>query len=266
MSQRRRHIAERLVEAQQHRGAAHDVQRDRHVRRDGAAQASTSRPSRSATASKLGLHVVLRQGRRSTRSRRFPRSTPRSAATTSSTSNYYDIGIAVGGGKGLVVPVLRDAERLSFAEIEAAIADFGQARRGKQAHARRAARAARSRSPTAASTARCSRRRSSTRRRAASSACTPSRTAPSPSNGQVVIRPMMYVALTYDHRIVDGREAVRFLVRIKELVEDPARCCSTEKDLSDTVQKALHRGSPSTVENFLWLCVLGDLCGERLLE
>ena len=48
-------------------------------------------------------------------------------------------------------------------------------------------------------------------------------------NGQVVIRPMMYIALTYDHRIVDGSEAVQFLVRIKELVEDPGRCCWTEE-------------------------------------
>ena len=74
--------------------------------------------------------------------------------------DYYDIGVAVGGGKGLVVPVIRNAERLSFAEIEQTIADFGARARDNKLHARRARRAARSRSPTAASTARCCRRRS----------------------------------------------------------------------------------------------------------
>ena len=82
-------------------------------------------------------------------------------------------------------------------------------------------RAAPSPSPTAASSARCSARRSSTRRRWASSACTRFRTAPSPSTARSSIRPMMYVALSYDHRIVDGREAVQFLVKIKEFIEDP---------------------------------------------
>jgi 2-oxoglutarate dehydrogenase E2 component (dihydrolipoamide succinyltransferase) len=136
--------------------------------------------------------------------------------------NYYDIGVAVSSKKGLIVPVLRNAERMSFAETEAAIGDFG--------------------------------------RRAATNKVTPEelqggtftisnggvfgsllstpivnppqsgvlgmhaiQERPVAVDGQVVIRPMMYVALSYDHRIVDGREAVTFLKRIKEAVETPAR-------------------------------------------
>jgi 2-oxoglutarate dehydrogenase E2 component (dihydrolipoamide succinyltransferase) len=136
--------------------------------------------------------------------------------------DYYDIGIAIGGGKGLVVPVLRNAERLSFAEIEKKIADFAQ-------------------------------RASEDRLKVdelqggtftisnggiyGSLLSTPIVNPPQSGvlgmhaieeravvrNSQIVARPMMYVALTYDHRIVDGREAVTFLKRIKELVEDPAR-------------------------------------------
>ena len=135
---------------------------------------------------------------------------------------YYHMGIAVSSTKGLVVPVLRFAERLSFAEIEQAIGDFGD--------------------------------------RAAANKLEPNeleggtftitnggifgsllstpivnppqsgvlgmhaiQDRPVARAGQVVIRPMMYVALTYDHRLVDGREAVTFLRRIKEAIEDPAR-------------------------------------------
>ena len=87
----------------------------------------------------------------------------------------------------------------------------------------RTCRAAPSPSPTAASTARCCRRRSSTRRSRASSACTASRSAPWCADGQIVARPMMYLALSYDHRIVDGKDAVTFLVRVKECLEDPQR-------------------------------------------
>ncbi len=135
---------------------------------------------------------------------------------------YYHIGVAVSSTKGLVVPVLKFAERLSFAEIEQSIDDFG--------------------------------------RRAASNKLEPKdleggtftisnggvfgsllstpivnppqsgvlgmhaiQDRPVARDGQVVIRPMMYVALTYDHRLVDGREAVLFLRRVKETMEDPAR-------------------------------------------
>jgi 2-oxoglutarate dehydrogenase E2 component (dihydrolipoamide succinyltransferase) len=135
---------------------------------------------------------------------------------------YYNIGMAVSSPKGLVVPVLRNAERLSFAGIEQAIGDFSQ--------------------------------------RAASNKLDPKdfeggtftisnggvfgsllstpivnppqsgvlgmhaiQDRPVARNGQVVIRSMMYVALTYDHRIIDGREAVTFLRRVKEIIEDPSR-------------------------------------------
>ncbi len=136
--------------------------------------------------------------------------------------NYYDIGVAVSSKKGLVVPVVRNAERRSFAELESVIGDFGK--------------------------------------RAGENKLTPEelqggtftisnggvfgslmstpivnppqsgvlgmhsiQERPVAVNGQVEIRPMMYLALTYDHRIVDGREAVTFLKRIKEAIESPAR-------------------------------------------
>lgn len=136
--------------------------------------------------------------------------------------HYCDIGIAIGGGKGLVVPVLRNVERMTFAEIERTIGDYAT--------------------------------------KAVANKLTPEdleggtftisnggiygsllstpivnppqsgilglhaiQDRPVAVNGQVVIRPMMYVALTYDHRIIDGREAVTFLKTIKEVVEDPAR-------------------------------------------
>lgn len=136
--------------------------------------------------------------------------------------NYCDIGIAIGGGKGLVVPVLRNAENLTFAQIEKAIEDFA--------------------------------------RRAQSGELTPDelrggtftitnggiygsllstpivnppqsgvlgmhsiQERPVVVDGTIVARPMMYVALTYDHRLIDGREAVTFLRRVKDLVEEPER-------------------------------------------
>ncbi|MEX2302574.1 MAG: 2-oxoglutarate dehydrogenase complex dihydrolipoyllysine-residue succinyltransferase [Bryobacterales bacterium] len=136
--------------------------------------------------------------------------------------NYYDIGIAVGGGRGLVVPILRNAERLGFAEIELAIADF----------ARRAQ----------ANKIELSELKGGTFTISnggiyGSMLSTPIVNAPQSGilglhaiqdrpvarDGQVVVRPVMYVALTYDHRIVDGREAVTFLKHIKDLIEQPVR-------------------------------------------
>ncbi len=136
--------------------------------------------------------------------------------------NYFDIGIAIGGGRGLVVPVLRHAERLSFAEIEQAIADFGK--RVKENRIKPDELAGGTFTITNGGVY-------------GSLLSTPLINAPQSGvlgmhaiqdrpvavNGQVVIRPMMYLALTYDHRIVDGREAVTFLRRIKDLVENPAR-------------------------------------------
>ena len=134
--------------------------------------------------------------------------------------HYYDIGIAVGVQEGLVVPVLRDADRKSFAEIEREIAELAK----------------RARDNTLALAELQGGTFTITNGGVFGSLfSTPILNAPQVGilgmhkieqrpvavNGQVVIRPMMYVALSYDHRIVDGQEAVQFLVRVKELVEDP---------------------------------------------
>ncbi|WP_457091590.1 2-oxoglutarate dehydrogenase complex dihydrolipoyllysine-residue succinyltransferase [Microvirga sp. P5_D2] len=136
--------------------------------------------------------------------------------------NYYHIGIAVGTEKGLVVPVVRDADQLSVAGIEKTIADFGKrARDGKLS---------------------IDEMQGGTFTITnggiyGSLMSTPILNAPQSGilgmhrieerpvvrNGQVVVRPMMYLALSYDHRIVDGKEAVTFLVRVKDALEDPAR-------------------------------------------
>ncbi len=136
--------------------------------------------------------------------------------------NYCDIGVAIGGGKGLVVPVLRSAERMSFSEIELAIADFG-----KRANEGRLSIEEMQGGTFTISNGGVY----------GSLLSTPIVNPPQSGvlgmhnivdrpialNGEVVIRPMMYLALTYDHRVVDGREAVSFLKRIKEVVEDPTR-------------------------------------------
>ena len=135
--------------------------------------------------------------------------------------HYYDIGIAVGAEGGLVVPVLRDADRMSFPQIELAIRDF----------AKRAADSKLTLEDLMGGTFTITNGGVF-----GSLLSTPILNPPQvgilglhkiqdrvvPVNGQVVIRPMMYVALSYDHRIVDGREAVQFLARIKEFVEEPA--------------------------------------------
>lgn len=136
--------------------------------------------------------------------------------------NYYDIGIAIGGGRGLVVPVLRNAEGLSFAEVEMAIAEFGK--RVKENKIKPEDLSGGTFTITNGGVF-------------GSLLSTPIVNPPQSGvlgmhsiqerpvavNGQVVIRPMMYIALTYDHRIVDGREAVTFLKRVKEMVENPVR-------------------------------------------
>jgi len=136
--------------------------------------------------------------------------------------NYFDIGVAIGGGKGLVVPVLRNAERMSFAELEVAIGDF--ARRAQENKLK----------PdellggtfTISNGGVYGSLLSTPILNPPQSGILGMHTIqdrPVAREGNVVIRPMMYVALTYDHRIVDGREAVTFLRRIKEVIENPAR-------------------------------------------
>ena len=136
--------------------------------------------------------------------------------------NYCDIGVAIGGGKGLVVPILRSAERMSFSEIELAIADFG-----KRANEGRLSMEEMDGGTFTISNGGVYGSLMST------PIVNPPQSGvlgmhnivdrPIALNGEVVIRPMMYLALTYDHRVVDGREAVSFLKRIKEVVEDPTR-------------------------------------------
>jgi 2-oxoglutarate dehydrogenase E2 component (dihydrolipoamide succinyltransferase) len=134
--------------------------------------------------------------------------------------NYYDIGIAVGAEEGLVVPVLRDADRMSFAQIEQQTKAFAR------------------KSQDGELTLEDLRGGTFTITNGGvfgSMLSTPILNPPQVGilglhniverpvviDGEMAIRPIMYVALTYDHRIVDGREAVQFLVRLKELIEDP---------------------------------------------
>ena len=134
---------------------------------------------------------------------------------------YYDIGVAIGGGKGLVVPVLRNAERLSFAQIELAIGDFGKRAKENQI----------SLEELQGGTFTITNGGVFGSLMSTPILNTPQvgilgmhkiEERPIALAGQVVIRPMMYIALSYDHRIVDGQQAVLFLVRVKELIEDPA--------------------------------------------
>jgi 2-oxoglutarate dehydrogenase E2 component (dihydrolipoamide succinyltransferase) len=134
--------------------------------------------------------------------------------------HYYDIGMAIGAKEGLVVPVLRDADRMSFAEIEKAIREYAK----QSEEGTLSIEALRGGTFTITNGGVFG-----------SLLSTPILNPPQVGilglhgikdrpvvvNGEIVVRPMMYTALTYDHRIVDGREAVQFLVKIKELIEDP---------------------------------------------
>ena len=152
--------------------------------------------------------------------RAFPRLNAEVQGDEMVLKHYFDIGVAVGAAEGLVVPVIRNADRLGFAEIEKQIRDF----------ATRAADGTLSLADLKGGTFTITNGGVF-----GSLLSTPILNPPQVGilglhkiqdrpvavNGQVQLRPMMYVALTYDHRIVDGAEAVRFLVKIKELVEDP---------------------------------------------
>ena len=136
--------------------------------------------------------------------------------------NYYHVGVAVGTDKGLVVPVVREADRMSLAEIEGAITDFGRrARDGKLGI-----------EDMQGGTFTISNGGVYGSMMSMPILNVPQagilgmhriEDRPVVRNGQIVIRPMMYLALSYDHRIVDGKEAVTFLVRVKECLEDPQR-------------------------------------------
>ena len=136
--------------------------------------------------------------------------------------HHYDIGVAVGSGKGLVVPVIRDADRLTFAEIEKAIGDFGARARNNKLTLEDLTGGTFTISNGGVYGSMMS-----------TPILNPPQTGilglhniverPVAVKGQVEVRPVMFVALSYDHRLIDGREAVQFLVRIKTLLEDPER-------------------------------------------
>ncbi len=137
-------------------------------------------------------------------------------------NNYMDIGVAIGGGRGLVVPVIRNAERLSFAEVEQTIAELGARAKNNQLKLEELMGGTFTISNGGVYGSLLS-----------TPIVNPPQSGilglhgiqdrPVARDGEVVIRPMMYIAMTYDHRIVDGREAVTFLKRIKECVEEPSR-------------------------------------------
>ncbi|TWW09296.1 2-oxoglutarate dehydrogenase E2 component, partial [Planctomyces bekefii] len=147
------------------------------------------------------------------------------AQTNGKSRTYFnagDVGVAIGGGKGLVVPVLRNAETMRFADIELAIVNFANRAKNNQIALEELEGGTFTITNGGVY---------------GSLLSTPIVNPPQSGvlgmhgifdrpvavNGQVVIRPMMYIALTYDHRIVDGREAVSFLKLVKDLIEDPTR-------------------------------------------
>ena len=218
MSRRRATIARRLVEAQATAAMLTtfnevdmtEVQQLRERRK----QAFKERYGVSLGLSSFFVKAVVAAPRE------FPRINAEIQGDEMVLKHYYDIGIAVGASEGLAVPVLRDPDQMSFAGIEAQVRDF--AKRSEEGTLSLADLKGGTFTITNGGIF-------------GSLQSTPIlnppqvgllglhaiKDRPVPINGQVVIRPMMYTALTYDHRIVDGSEAVRFLVKVKELIEDP---------------------------------------------
>nr|VFJ77645.1 MAG: 2-oxoglutarate dehydrogenase E2 component [Candidatus Kentron sp. FW] len=136
--------------------------------------------------------------------------------------DYYDLGVAVGSPRGLVVPVIRDSDSLSFAEIEAKIVEFGE----KAANAQLTMDDLSGGTFTITNGGVFGSLMSTPILNPPQSAILGMhkiQDRPVAENGQLLIRPMMYLALSYDHRLIDGQDAVRFLVAIKEAIEDPHR-------------------------------------------
>jgi 2-oxoglutarate dehydrogenase E2 component (dihydrolipoamide succinyltransferase) len=135
---------------------------------------------------------------------------------------YCDVGIAISSDRGLVVPILRDADRMSFAEIESGIMDFAERARSNQLTLDELVGGTFTITNGGIFGSMLS-----------TPILNPPQSAilgmhkiqprPVAEDGQVVIRPVMYVALSYDHRLIDGRDSVRFLATIKDLLEDPSR-------------------------------------------
>jgi 2-oxoglutarate dehydrogenase E2 component (dihydrolipoamide succinyltransferase) len=135
---------------------------------------------------------------------------------------YFDIGIAVSSPRGLVVPILRDADHMSFAEIEKTIGEFGKRAQDGKLTLEELTGGTFSISNGGVFGSMLSTPIINPPQSAILGVHA-TRDRPVAENGQVVIRPINYLALSYDHRIIDGREAVLFLVAIKEALEDPAR-------------------------------------------
>jgi len=218
MSRRRRTIARRLVEAQQTAAMLTtfnevDMSRVMDLRRR-RKQAFQERTGESLSISAFFVKAVVGA------LKSFPRLNAEIAGDEMVLKRYYDIGMAIGAEEGLVVPVLRDTDRMSFADISRAIKTYAE------------------RAGAGALTLDDLRGGTFTITNGGvfgSMLSTPILNPPQVGilglhnivdrpvaiAGEVVVRPIMYLALSYDHRIVDGREAVQFLVRVKELVEDP---------------------------------------------
>ncbi len=218
MSRRRQTIARRLVEAQ-HTAAMLTTFNE--VDMSGVMDLRKRQRESFKQRHGVGLGIVSFFAKASIAAlRQFPRINAEIQGDEMVLKYYYDIGIAVGASGGLVVPVLRDADRMSFAEIEAAIKDF--ARKSEDGTL----------SPEDLKGGTFTITNGGV---FGSLLSTPILNPPQVGilglhkiqerpvtfEGQLVSRPMMYVALSYDHRIVDGAEAVQFLARVKELVEDP---------------------------------------------
>jgi 2-oxoglutarate dehydrogenase E2 component (dihydrolipoamide succinyltransferase) len=154
--------------------------------------------------------------------KQFPKVNSEIRGTNVVYKNHYDIGIAIGGGKGLMVPVVRDADRMSFAEVELKIDDLGKRAQSNKIELEELQGGTFTISNGGIYGSLMS-----------TPIVNPPQVAilglhaiqerPVVREGQIVARPMMYVAMTYDHRIIDGRESVTFLRRIKDAIEDPSR-------------------------------------------
>ena len=220
MTRRRRTIAQRLVEAQQ-TAAMLTTFNDA----DMSAVMELRRKRREAFEAKHGVKLgIMSFFVKATTSalKDFPLLNAEIQGDEIVLKHYYDIGIAIGAEEGLVVPVLRSADKMTFAEIEREINGFVQKSRDGSLSIEDL------RGGTFSIT---------NGGVFGSLLSTPILNPPQSGilgmhkieqrpvavDGQVVIRPMMYVALSYDHRLVDGEQAVTFLVRVKEALEDPAR-------------------------------------------
>ncbi|MGH9398563.1 MAG: 2-oxoglutarate dehydrogenase complex dihydrolipoyllysine-residue succinyltransferase [Terriglobia bacterium] len=218
MSRRRQTIAQRLVEAQ-HTAAILTTFNEIDMAAVMELRARRKEAFKERYGVSLGLTSFFVKAAMAAL-RQFPRLNAEIQGDEFVLKHYYDIGVAVGASEGLVVPVLRDADQMSFAEIEIAVKEY--ARKAREGTLTLADLRGGTFSITNGGVF-------------GSMLSTPILNPPQVGilglhkvedrpvaiRGEIKIRPMMYVALSYDHRLVDGLEAVQFLVRVKELVEDP---------------------------------------------